>query len=292
MIKSMTGYGRAEKVIDGRTITIEIKSVNHRYFELSSKVTRGYGFIEDKLKTYIQKRVSRGKIDVYVGIQSIDDKDVKVLISHSLASEYVYALRELKETYDLQGEVSLSNIIRYQDILTVSKTPDNEQEITKDVLQTLDLALDNFVAMREKEGESLKADISLRVAVILDLVKNVETALPKMIEDYQLRLRNRLEEVLENKDIDEQRILTEVAIFADKVDTNEETVRLRSHIDQLLNMLDSKVPVGRKMDFIVQEMNREANTIGSKSLNSQIAHRVVDIKAEIEKIREQIQNVE
>jgi uncharacterized protein (TIGR00255 family) len=292
VIKSMTGFGRYEDTIDGRDIIIEIKSVNHRYFEFSSRITRGYGFLDEKLKSYLQNRISRGKIDIYVSIETLEDTDAQVSINHSIAAGYVNALHELAQRYNLQDDISVSTVARNADIFTIHKAPEDEEVIWNAVRQVTDKALDTLLAMRETEGKRLKEDVLQRAELILKIVDQIEERSPRTVEEYREKLQQRLQEMLGDTKIDEQRILTEAAIFADKVAVAEETVRLRSHFEQLRNMLNSDEAVGRKLDFIVQEMNREANTIGSKCVDTQIAHMVVNIKAEIEKIREQIQNIE
>ncbi|WP_099204334.1 YicC/YloC family endoribonuclease [Scatolibacter rhodanostii] len=292
MLKSMTGYGRHEEIISGRHITVEIKAVNHKFLEISQRITRGYLFLEDPIKTYLQSRVSRGKIDVYVQIETLESNDAKVLVNHTLVKGYVDAFQEIKETYEITEDISLTLLSKYADILTLNKTPEDEDEVVASVKQIVEKAVDAFVLMRETEGERLKADMLMRAAHIIEIVSEIEKTSPKTVQKYEERLRLKLEEVLQDKQIDEQRILTEAALFADKVAVDEETVRLKSHFKQLENMVESDAPVGRKIDFLVQEMNREANTIASKSMNSEIAYMIVEIKAEIEKIREQVQNIE
>ena len=292
MIKSMTGYGRAESDAEGRGILVEIKSVNHRYFEFSSRTTRGYNFLDEKLKSYVQSKVSRGKVDVFVTIEALEDAAAEVKINHSLADGYVKALRELRDTYGLQDYISVSTVARYGDIFSIHKGEEDEDQVWEQVRSVLDRALEKFIQMRSVEGERLKSDIESRAQTILAIVEKVEERSPQTVIEYQERLRSKLNEVLADTTADEQRILTEAAIFADKVAVAEETVRLRSHFQQLEQMLQSDEAIGRKLDFIVQEMNREVNTIGSKAVDAEIAHMVVDMKAEIEKIREQIQNVE
>lgn len=292
MVRSMTGFGRSEQKLDGREITVEIKSVNHRYFEFGCRVSRGYAFLEEKLKAHIQKTVARGKIDVYVSVTDCDEKQANVSVNHSLASGYVAALKELKETYGLSGDISVSDIMRFNDIFTVHKTPEDEEAVWQSVKTVLDSALESFVSMREREGEKMKEDILSRSEVILSLVARVEKKSPETVTKYRQRLEEKLREVLSGVNIDEQRILTEAAIFADKVAVAEETVRLRSHFDQMFKMLESGEAIGRKLDFILQEMNRETNTIGSKVQDAELAHTVVEIKGELEKIREQLQNIE
>ncbi len=292
MIRSMTGYGRHQETISGKDITVEIKSFNHRYFEFSSKISRGYGFLEDKLKNFIQSLVSRGKIDVYVSIISVDDGAVVVEINKSLASGYVNALNQLAEEFGLENDLSVSAISRYSDIFTVRRAPEDEAAVWEAVNTVAQKAVDNFISMRELEGARLREDISQRLETILEAVEQVEKKSPETLAHYQNRLRAKIEEVLNDTKIDEQRLLTECAIFADRIAVDEETVRLRSHIDQFRQIMQADEPVGRKLDFLVQEINRETNTIGSKAQNTEIAHTVVAIKSEIEKIREQIQNIE
>lgn len=292
MVRSMTGFGRSEQKVDGREITVEIKSVNHRYFEFGCRVSRGYAFLEEKLKAHIQKAVARGKIDVYVSISDCDEKQAEVTVNHSLAAGYVAALKELKDTYALSGEISVSDITRFNDIFTVHRTPEDEDAVWASVRTVLDSALESFIAMREQEGVKMKEDILLRSKSILSLVSSVEEKSPETVAKYRQKLEERLKEVLSGVNIDEQRLLTEAAIFADKVAVAEETVRLRSHFDQMFQMLESGEAIGRKLDFILQEMNRETNTIGSKVQDAELAHIVVEIKGELEKIREQLQNIE
>ncbi len=292
MVRSMTGFGRYTAIVDGRNIVVEMKSVNHRYFEFSSRVSRGYGFLDEKLKTYLQSKIARGKVDVYVSVETLDDGEVQVLVNHDLAEGYVKALKELAERYDIQDDISVSTLSRYSDIFSVHKAPEDEGKVWNAVKAVLDQAFSSFMAMREAEGRKLEEDVLSRAEAILTIVEKIEERSPQTLKEYREKLLARLQEVLGDVNIDEQRILTEAAIFADKVAIAEETVRLRSHFEQLKTMLSSSEAVGRKLDFLVQEMNREANTIGSKASDSQIAHMVVDIKAEIEKIREQIQNIE
>ena len=292
MLKSMTGYGRSEMTVGGRHIIFEIKSVNHKYFEFNSRISRGYLFLEDKLKAYLQGKLSRGKVDVFLQIETLEDADVQVQVNHSLAAGYYAALQELRERYSLPDEPTLALLTRYGDIFSVHRAPENEEEIWQAVQQAAEPAVESFLRMREAEGARLREDILSKAQRILELVGQVEQETPQTVKEYQERLEAKIQELLGDAHFDEQRVLTEVAVCADKVAVDEETVRLRSHFQQLEKLIDSQEPVGRKIDFLVQEMNREANTIGSKSVNSRIAYLVVDIKSEIEKIREQVQNVE
>lgn len=298
MLRSMTGYGRAQKVLSGRDILVEIRSVNHRYYEYSSRIPRAYAYIDDKLKNLLKTGISRGKVEVSVTINNIESRDTQIAINKAVAEGYVNALRALNEELGTDGkpwledDLKLSKLIKLPDVFSIQKTPDNEEAIWADVSVVAAEALEKFVAMREAEGERLKADVLEKSDIILGMVAQVEKLSPMTVENYRNRLYQKLSEVLEGKDIDEQRIVTEAALFSEKIAVDEETVRLRSHISQLRSMLSSEETIGRKLDFIVQEMNREINTIGSKAQDLNITRIVVDAKAEIEKIREQIQNIE
>ena len=292
MLKSMTGYGRSENIIDGRHIIFELKSVNHKFFECSARLPRSCMFLEDKLKALVQSKISRGKVDVFLQLETLESADTEVLVNHSLANAYVKAFGELKEQYNLPDEVSLSLLSRVPDLLSVRKAQEDEEALWAAVCQVAEPAIESFLNMRKTEGARLRKDILEKAEHLEALVDDVEKLTPETVSEYQERLRAKIEELLGSTHFDEQRVLTEVAVFADKVAVDEEIVRLRSHIRQLRELSESEEPVGRKIDFLVQEMNRETNTIGSKSVNSKIAYLVVDMKAEIEKIREQIQNVE
>lgn len=292
MIRSMTGYGRAEVLVNGRNILVEIRSMNHRYFEFSCRSPRAYGFLESRLKTYLQGKLSRGKVDVNVSIQTVEGSSASVQVNRELAASYVQALRALEEPLGLRDDLSLSVISRFSDIFTVNKETEDEDAIWADVLQVADEATGRFVQMRETEGAKMKEDVESRLDFILQAVEQVEARSPKTVEEYRARLYNKMSEVLGNTQIDEQRILTEAALYAEKIAVSEETVRLRSHVGQFRAILAQGGPVGRKLDFLIQECNRETNTIGSKAQDIEIARIVVDIKSEIEKIREQIQNIE
>lgn len=242
----------------------------------------------------MNSRVSRGKIDMFVTVGAAEDTPAEVKINHSLVSGYINAMKEISETYGIENDVTVTAISRFPDVYTVSKAPENEEEITADVLEAANTAIDGFIAMREAEGEKMKADILGRAEVILATVDEIDERSPQTVKEYEERLLDRINRTLQdyNINIDEQRVLTEVAVFADKVAVAEETVRLRSHFAQLSKIMESQTPIGREIDFIIQEMNREANTIGSKVQDAEIAHKVVKIKSEIEKMREQIQNIE
>lgn len=292
MVMSMTGFGRCEATIGGRQITVEIKSVNHRFFEFTCRTTRGYSFLEEKAKSFVNQRVARGKVDMFISITADETAAADVTVNHSLAAGYIKAFDELSQTYGIENDTTVSTLSRYGDIFTVHKAPEDEDKVWEDAKQAVDVALTNFMTMREAEGQKLKQDVLSRADTILSIVSEIEERSPQTVKEYEAKMTERIKDMLCNVSVDEQRILTEVAIFADKVAVAEETVRLRSHFEQMNNFLNTTGPVGRKLDFILQEMNRESNTIGSKVQDAQLAHKVVDIKAELEKIREQIQNIE
>lgn len=292
MIKSMTGYGRAQMPVDGMNITVEIKSVNHRYFEFSSRLPRNYGFLDEKLKSFFMGKLTRGKMECFVSVETLEEPDTLVALNHPLIKGYLAAYEELAETYGIENDIKASDISRVPDVFTLRKQAADEDKIWAAVSVVAAQALDGFIAMRTREGERLRADVLSRLDTILENVAFIEKRSPETVKEYNEKLLARLREMLADTHIDEQRILTEAAIFADKIAVAEETVRLRSHISQLGTFLDSDEAVGKKMDFLVQELNREANTIGSKAQDVEIARRVVAVKAEIEKIREQIQNIE
>ena len=292
MIRSMTGYGRDQQLLHGRSITVEIRSVNHRYFEFSCRSPRGCAFLEDRLKRALQSAVSRGKVEVSLTLQTVESRNTSVAVDHALAGQYINALRALGEEYALPDDLTLSAVCRLPDIFTVCRGEEDEEELAADVLSVLQNALAHFVAMRETEGERLKADVLSRLAVMEEHLSFVEERSPQTVAEYRARLTAKLTELLGGAVPDENRILTEAAIVADRLAVDEETVRLRSHFAQLRKILEAAEPVGRKLDFLVQEMNRETNTIGSKCSDTAIAGHVVEMKSEIEKIREQIQNIE
>ena len=293
MIKSMTGYGRARAMLHLRDITVEVRSVNNRYLDCTVKMPRMYAFAEDAIKQCVQQAVSRGKVDVYITVDASAADVAKVTVNRELAGQYAAALRELaqvcgQETYSVSPET----LSRFPDVLTVTKADEDLETVSADLCTVLREALDAYNAMRAVEGKKLAEDISHRLDVILDNTARVEERSPETVAEYRAKLTARMQEVLQSATVDPQRILTEAAIYADKVAVDEETVRLRSHVAQLRTMLESDEPMGRKMDFLIQEVNRESNTIGSKCSDVAIAKVVVDLKAEVEKMREQVQNVE
>ncbi len=292
MVKSMTGYGRAVETIGTFTVTVEIKSVNHRYFEFSPKVYRAYSFLEEKLKSYVQQYISRGKVDCYIQIENEATDECIVKVNHSLASGYINAFKEIAEAYSLETDDIFENLISRSDIFSVHKNETDEEALWEAVSKVLKSAIDSFINMRIIEGEKLKNDIFARADSILENVAFIEERSPQTVTEYNEKLKKRIQDLIGDANVDEQRLLTEAAIFADKIAVAEETVRLRSHIDQLHSFFELDRPIGRDLDFLIQEINRETNTIGSKATDLDIAKRVISIKSDIEKIREQVQNIE
>lgn len=292
MARSMTGFGRSEKLINGRRISVEIKSVNHRYFEFSARMPRICNFMEDKLKSLLQSKISRGKVDLYISMAQIEGTQSVVRANPDLAKSYLEALKTVAEATGLHCDVNVATVARFPDVITVEAAEIDPDSLWADVKLVAEEALDAFIAMREVEGEKLKDDVLSRLDTIEALAKKVEEESPKTLEAYRNRLYQKISDVLTDRTVDDARVLTEVAIFADRIAVDEETVRLKSHLNQYRNILKQNEPIGRKLDFLTQEVNRETNTIGSKSQNIEIAGVVVEIKSEIEKIREQIQNIE
>ena len=292
MLKSMTGFGRASEHIDGIDVTVEIKAVNHRFFEFSCRVPRVYQFLEDKLKVLCQQSISRGKIELGVYIEDNSENSTVVEINRPYADAYISALNQLAKEYRIKNDLKISAIAGNNELFKVKRNELDDELVSSAVITVAEKAINSFIEMRKVEGERLCADIASRSETILGKVALVEERSPETVKAYRERLEQKVKELLENSTVDEQRLITETAIFADKVAVDEETVRLRSHIKQLTELLNEDQPMGKKLDFIVQEMNRETNTIGSKCQDVDIAHIVVDIKSEIEKIREQIQNIE
>lgn len=292
MIKSMTGYGHRNLNIEGRDITVEIKSVNHRYFDFNSRIPRIYGFLEENAKSYIQNFISRGKVDFSILIDSSDADDVEIKLNHSLIKSYMNAFDELASEYSLVNDMTVSNISQFGDIFSIKKIEADKDTIWNQVKTVLDEALNEFMKMRTVEGEKLYFDLNEKADTLLNLVETLEPLEKESIEEYKNKQFEKMAEFLNDSTIDENRILAEVAIFADKVAVDEELVRLKSHISQFKSIIKEDVPVGRKLDFLIQEMNREINTIGSKSSNLEISRIVVDFKAILEKVREQVQNIE
>ena len=292
MVKSMTGYGRAVETVNGREFTVEIRSVNNRYLDCTVKLPRPLSFAEDTVKQAVKASISRGKVDVFVSQRSEGMPEVTVSLNRDVAEAYIRAMRQMAEEFQIREDISVALVSQMSDVFTVDRPQVDEEQLLADLMQVVGHALEGYDAMRSREGEALKADLTGRGNTIRSLVSQVEEGNPQTVADYRTRLYQKLQEVLANTAIDESRILTEAAIFADKVAVDEETVRLRSHLEQMDSMLATGGPIGRKLDFLLQEMNREANTIGSKCTDLRLARVVVDIKAELEKIREQTQNIE
>lgn len=292
MIKSMTGYGKSEQTIDSLNVTVEIKSVNHRYFEFSARVPREYGFLEEKLKKYCNSLITRGKVECYVSVEDLEEREMEVNVNETLAAGYVKALKELSKRFGLKDDISAVTLSRYPDVITLHKASEDEERIWNAVKTVAETAVSKFIEMRETEGSKLRGDILSRADYIIECVEFIEGRSPETVREYNEKLKQRMKELLGDAAVDEQRLLNEAAIYADKIAVDEETVRLRSHISQLREFMNSSEAIGRKLDFLVQEINREANTIGSKAQDVDIAKKVIAIKAEVEKIREQVQNIE
>lgn len=292
MIKSMTGYGSAKGAAEGFEITVELKSVNNRYLDTSVKLPRNFIFAEDAIKKAVQAHISRGKVDVFVTVDSSSAGDVTVKVNESLLKGYIDAITHIFEEYPVTNDLTAMSVARLPDVLCVEKADMDAEQIAAEITEIAERALKDFDEMREREGEKLRDDVLGRLDTIDRLVSIIEEKAPETVKEYRARLEQKMAEVLATSGIEESRILAEAAIFADHIAVDEETVRLRSHMSQLRTMITGNSPIGRKIDFLVQEFNREANTIGSKCQNSEIAHVVVDLKSEIEKIREQIQNIE
>lgn len=292
MVKSMTGYGRAEELSEGRVVTVELRAVNNRYLDCSVRIPRLYLSAEEEIKSRVQKTISRGKVDVFVTLDNSGADNVNVSINRPVADGYYRALKELSSAYSLSGDISVGLLSKFPDVLLVEKAQEDTEAVSQQIAHVLEAALAQFDQMRTREGERLAEDILARADQIESLVAIIEARSPETVSEYRTKLENRMKEVLDSTQIEPARILTEAAIFADKVAVNEEVVRLRSHLLQLREMLQSGGTIGRKLDFLIQELNREANTIGSKCSDIAMTRHVVDMKAEIEKIREQVQNIE
>ena len=292
MILSMTGFGRGTAVLNGREITVELRSVNSRYFEYSSRIPRSCSYMDSRLKKQLNERVTRGKVELSMTIQNVDAADTVVTVNWQLAEGYRAALNAMAERMDLKNDVSVGMLSRFPDVLTQTAAPTNEDELWEDVRTVAEQAVDAFVAMRAVEGEKMKADVAGRLTTIETLVAKIEENSAGRVQAYSDKLYARLQELLGDRSIDEGRLVTEAAIFADKTAIDEETVRLHSHVAQYREILELDEPIGRKLDFLTQELNRESNTIGSKCQDVAITRLVVELKSEIEKIREQIQNIE
>lgn len=292
VLKSMTGYGRCEAIAGGKKIQCEIKSVNHRYSDYTIKVPRYYGFLEDKIRTFVSEYIKRGKVDIYISAESVGEADRDISVNTELAKSYIAALEELRSEFNLRDDISVMNVARFPDIFSQERREEDEEEIWNNVRDVLQQAVEAFLAMREREGARIQKDLEKRIEYMRTLADKIEQRSPETVREYRERLYDKIKEVVDSKDIDEARILTEAAVFADKVAVNEEIVRLFSHFEEFNNILNTPEPAGRKLDFLIQEINREINTTGSKANDLQIAKIVVELKSETEKLREQIQNIE
>lgn len=292
MIYSMTGYGRSNVEENGRSFNIEMKSVNNRYLDINIRLPRQINALEDRIRKYISSKVSRGKIDIYINQEKFSEDDIKVRVDEELAKAYYDAFKTLGGKFSLKSEITLPLLANCNDVISVEKKEEDLEEVWGTVNKTLEEALSMFVGMREVEGEKLSTDMKNRCSLVLGMVLDIEKRSPEVVDDFRDKIKTRVSEYLKEVEIDESRLLNEVAFFSDKCSITEEIVRLKSHISQFTKTLDSNEPVGRKLDFLIQEMNRETNTIGSKSNDLLITNLVVDIKSELEKIREQVQNIE
>lgn len=292
MLKSMTGYGRCERIAGGKKILAEIKSVNQRFTDYNIKVPRHLAFLEDKVRELASTKISRGKVDIYISLESYEDADKEITLNEALAKNYVDVLRQMKTTFNLDGEITVNTVSRFSDIFKSERKEEDQEVLWGLVSDVLLEALDSFVAMREREGERIQKDLCERIDYMKTLAQKVDERSPQSVAEYRERLYAKIKEIIEDREIDEARVLTEVAIFSDKVAVNEETVRLSSHFEEFYSIINFSEPAGRRLDFLLQEINREVNTIGSKAQDLYIAKTVVELKGEIEKVREQIQNIE
>ncbi|MDY6314487.1 MAG: YicC/YloC family endoribonuclease [Clostridia bacterium] len=292
MLQSMTGYGRCEKEINGYRINIELKSVNNRFTDFSIKLPRYYNFLEDFVREYLKGYISRGKVDVFIRIEKIDGGESLVTLNRAYAESYIAALRELRDSFSLSDDISVMTVARNADVFSFERAEEDEELLKNSVKEVLDEVMEAYVGMRKREGERLKHDIETKLEGISAKVAAIEKIEPDVVREYCENLEQKITELLGNADFDRSRVLTEVAVFADKAAIDEETVRLKSHIKEFSKTLEASAPVGKKLDFILQEMNREINTTGSKANNIKISKIVIDVKSELEKIREQIQNIE
>ena len=291
-MRSMTGYGRCEMNVDGMDISVEIKSVNHRFADYNIRVPRYYGFMEEAVKKHLQQYISRGKVDVYVSISDKNDDSKVITLNSALAEGYINAMRELVEKYGVKDDISATSISRFSDIFDVEYKEEDEETIFGRVIPVLEAAAEQFISMRKREGEKLTEDMLMRKGIIEEKLAKVEQLAPNTVDDYKEKLEARIAELMDGIAIDESRVMTEIAIFADKLCVTEETVRLHSHLEEFEHILSKDEAAGRRLDFLLQEMNREVNTMGSKCNDLEIGRCVVDMKTELEKIREQLQNLE
>lgn len=292
MIKSMTGYGRAEEMIDGKKITAEIKAVNHRYSDYSIRMPRHLLALEDRVRKLASEYITRGKTDIYISVESFSEADREIVLNEALAKSYIDALFKLRDSFGLRDDISVSSVSRYSDIFKTERVAVDEEKIWIEIKSVFTKALENFTAMREREGERILEDLKARASYMKELTNSIDKRAPEIVADYETRLYDKIKETLGDRNIDEARVLTEVALFSDKVAINEELIRLGSHFEELNVILSGDEPAGRRLDFLIQEINREINTIGSKANDMEVAKTVVELKSELEKLREQIQNIE
>ncbi len=292
MLKSMTGYGRQESLAGGKKILVEIRSVNQRFTDYSIKLPRHLGFLEERVRNFASEKITRGKVDIYISVDSYEEADKNITLNTALAKNYIHVLKQLRDEFDLRDDISVMSVARFSDIFNAERCEVDQEEIWEQVRGVLSDALDAFLAMREREGERIERDLVERIEYMKTLAAKIDERSPQTVAEYRERLYSKIKELMEDREIDEGRILTEVAIFSDKIAVNEETVRLGSHFEEFYNIINSGEPAGRKLDFLIQEINREVNTIGSKAQDIEIAKLVVTLKGEIEKLREQIQNIE
>ena len=292
MLKSMTGYGRQEKLIDGKKILVEVRSVNQRFTDYNIKQPRNMGYLEEKVRNFASEKITRGKVDIYISVESYDETDKEIYLNTALAKNYIDVLKQLRDEFDLKDDISVMKVAEFTEIFKTERKEEDQEQVWSQVKEVMAEAMEAFISMREREGERIEKDLVERVEYMKTLAAQVDERSPQTVEEYRDRLYSKIKELLEDRDIDESRILTEVAIFSDKIAVNEETVRLGSHFEEFYNIINSGEPAGRKLDFLIQEINREVNTIGSKAQDIEIAKTVVTLKGEIEKLREQIQNIE
>lgn len=292
MLKSMTGYGRQESLIEGKKILVEIRSVNQRFTDYNIRLPKHLGFLEEKVRCFASERITRGKVDIYISAENYEETDRDIRLNSALAESYVNALKQLRDEFDLRDDISVMGVARFNDIFKAERREEDQEKVWELVKEVMSDALDELVAMREREGERIEKDLVERIEYMKTLAAEIDARSPQTVVEYRERLYTKIKELLEDREIDEGRILTEVAIFADKIAVNEEIVRLGSHFEEFSNIINSGEPAGRKLDFLIQEINREVNTIGSKAQDMEIAKLVVTLKGEIEKLREQVQNIE
>lgn len=292
MLKSMTGYGRTETLVSGKKILVEVRSVNQRFTDYNIKLPRHLIFLEDKIRSYASEWITRGKVDIFINVDSYDEADKNIVLNKALAQNYIDVLSQLRDEFNLKDDISVMGVSRFADIFKTERKEEDEEAVWNDVRSVMKSAMEAFAAMRSREGERIEKDLIERIEYMKTLAEEIDERSPKTVEEYREKLYTKIKEILGDNEIDEGRILTEVAIFADKIAVNEETVRLGSHFEEFYNIINSGEPAGRKLDFLIQEINRETNTIGSKAQDIEIAKLVVTLKGEIEKLREQVQNIE